>query len=138
MRCIALPRCAPLSSLCCRIFVKPDEKQATLNRQGQVRKADGRVAAVWAFPSKNGRPWYDRVTFVHADGTEKIGRARAVVAALNRVIGRKFIAERVTTAETEVDHPFTAYGCKRLLWAFIDGASTVDLAAVPLADISMV
>lgn len=99
---------------------------------------DGRVATVSADPEKSGRPLYDWVACVGADGAEQLGRALAVVAALIGVVERTFVVERVTAAKSEEDFPFAAYRCKRMQWAFSHGDTTAALEAVPLADIRKV
>lgn len=87
---------------------------------------------MWAVANEDERPWFDWVVYDGPDGFKQIGRARAVVAAINGTVQRTVVVEKATTAEAENDCPFSAYGCTRLRWVHQDGAASPSLEAVPL------
>jgi len=89
---------------------------------------------LWATRDLGGRPWYDWVSYRADDGTVRVGKARAVVAAHNGTLKRTVVLLRAEYASSVLDCPFTAYGCQMLQWCsqVREGKVRPDLEAITL------
>jgi len=91
------------------------QSRALLPGAGDHR-ARGERTMLWATRDLGGRPWYDWVRYRADDGTARVGKARAVVAAHNGTLMRTVVLHRAEYASSVLECPSTAYGCKRLQW----------------------
>lgn len=69
-----------------------------------------------ATPSFNGRPWYDHLRYLDADGVVRWGQARLVLRRVERTTRHCIVVWRMRRAEARPGCVLSAYGCQRLAW----------------------